>query len=509
MSCVFTERGSYASYNYHSNMINQYDNRFDYQQDIFMQRGSMMYSTLPSRKPPKVYQPERESIRRYSPQTVTNYHGTTDYYGYNSLPRRPLDYKNKDFSNQYPQNTVPKLSNIMQNQVPSNLENTRYINFQSSTPNKDQIGNSSKLPLGISNFFSPIRKTQPVIKEKIDESFKISPIEPCNSAKFQTSTPQKPINSAINLTNRLLSPKKSTMSNEELYAVIHRSKKKLNIKTDFTNAEPSSEMLLPKNNDKQPETGYLKPQSRCSWSPNNEDISKNLDALSLNPGSRQSWACNDRLGTKTTSRLDFKKLLLQQSSKTPSIRAPGNKLSAVEQLRLSKEQSLPKKSQFPLQIADLSASPKNLSHKKFNVPTDTPTSPEKQRVQPKIMSPRSAWRFANPRSDVLSSTILEDCREDETSNSSNELNNSPKYLQEKLVQNSVANCNTISEASKQIFLKNDVLQNELHGKSEFCDGKMTRSQYIQARREAYFNSVPITNIQNNVRASPPTLETAL
>lgn len=517
--------------------------------DVFMQRGSAVYSTLPSRRPPRVYQ-EEDPYRRYSPQPHC-----PENYGYNSLPRRQI----------YPREQEIQPVFQKQIQVPSRNQ----FNFQSSTPNKEP--NQSKIPMGISNFFSPITKPQVT-----EDSLKISPIEPCNSGKFQSSTPFKPINSAINLSNKLLSPKKSTMSNEELYAVIHRSKKKLNIKTDFINPEPVTTVEV----SNKPESGYLKPQTRSSWSPNNEEL-KDLDK----PGSRQSWACNDRLGNKKqTSRLDFKKLLLQQNSKNP---VQTKKLSAVEQLKLSKEQ--PKKPQSPIQITDLSASPKSLV-KKFNGPIE-PTSPERKQ---KIMSPRSAWRFASPRSDVLSSTILEDCREDE--NSSND-RSSPR-------QNSVASSNTVAEKTYEYSPKtnyafptnittrkftptNEFIQNvspkfvpnmysqthlprnetsprivptsvqnsndwysqqnlskELSPRNKFfaipnnispsTDNKFVpkvlhaefkakqeefkvnrpegfRSQYIQARRDAYFNIQSSSNVQNtNVkRESPPTLETAL
>lgn len=493
----------------------QGDNRYE-QPDVFMQRGTALYSTLPCRKAPKVYQEEPETYRRYSPQNVSNYQGNTDNYGFNSLPRRQIYPRESDNTminrNFAPTNSMvtPKTQNVIQNQVPFNARNRQIVNFQSSTPNKEQT-NPSKVPMGISNFFSPIRKQLPVVN---NESLRISPIEPCNSGKFQSSTPQKPINSAINLSNKLLSPKKSTMSNEELYAVIHRSKKKLNIKTDFNNPEtPTPEQVIPKSNDlRQPETGYLaKPQTRSSWSPNNDELSKSVEGLSINPGSRQSWACNDRLGTKkTTSRLDFKKLLLQQNSKAPAVQTPYKKLSAVEQLRLTKDQPV-KKMQSPLQIADLSASPKTLGKKFTNGPSDYQnTSPEKQRPPPKIMSPRSTWRFANPRSDVLSSTILEDCREDETSNSSNELISSPRNQSNgQVIQSSVAYCNAVSDASKRAFMNNQFVQNDYKiNKPETYVDQKTRNQYIQARRDAYFNIHPSSNVKNN-RDSPPTLETAL
>lgn len=499
----------------------EFQNRDTYleQSTPYIQRGSMMYSTLPCRRAPKIYQEETETYRRYSPQPANYYQEyPSDNYGYNSLPRRQIyPTRNEEPTYNYvsPNHVgIPKMTNI-QNQVPSNRD--KQYNFQSSTPNKPQT-NLSKIPMGISNFFSPIRKTQPTKTDNLEASLKISPIEPCNSGKFQSSTPYKPVNSAVNLSNALLSPKKSTMSNEELYAVIHRSKKKLNIKTDSTNNEvPTTATEPEKIEPKLPETGYLsRPQTRSSWSPNNDELSKNSDGLSANPGSRQSWACNDRLGTKkTTSRYDFKRLLLQQNSKTPSIQT-GKKLSAVEQLKLTKDQIPPKKVQSPMQIADLSASPKNFGKKTINGPSDLPTSPEK-RPPTKIMSPRSAWRFASPRSDVLSSTILEDCREDETSNSSNE-RSSPRLqnIQGSLtktsnnirssinygrnVQSSVAYSNTVSDGSKNIINSN---------KTEFKINKpeLTRSQYIQARRNAYFNINP--NVKTESEDSPPTLETAL
>lgn len=511
----FSERGLYASYSPEMN--------YQRSPDVFMHRGNALYSTLPTRRAPKL---QEDPYRRYSPQLCY-----PENFGYNSLPRRQIYPKEQDFQ-----------------QVPSR---NQFVNFQSSTPNKEP--NNTKMPMGISNFFSPINKPQ-IVKDSLQESLKISPIEPCYSGKFQSSTP-KTMNSAINLSNKLLSPKKSTMTNDELYAVIHRSKKKLNIKTDFNTPEPVT-TIEPSH---KPETGYLKPQTRSSWSPNYEELrSADLDK----PGSRQSWACNDRLGTKKqTSRIDFKKLLLQHNSKTP---VQTSKMSAVEQLRLSKDQ--PKKTQSPIQIADLSASPKSLG-KKFNGPTE-PTSPERKQ---KIMSPRSAWRFANPRSDVLSSTIHEDCREEENNSNERTLPRQNSVTLSNTVTGNYTKISNFSSPSNQIvnhfstkiqpneripvlpnvpitpasnlyskqsnpdsprsrffantFVPNDrfstndkftpkVLHAEL--KTNTDDYKVNRpegfrSQYIQARRDAYFNIPTSSNVQNtNIkRESPPTLETAL
>nr|CAH7759591.1 unnamed protein product [Callosobruchus chinensis] len=76
-----------------------------------------------------------------------------------------------------------------------------------------------------------------------------------------------------------------------------------------------------------------------------------------------------------------------------------------------------------MSILDLSGSPRNLTNRRFG--NNLPGSPNREpKPGAKLLSPRSQWRFASPRSDVLSSTILEDCREDEnSSNASGEKSN--------------------------------------------------------------------------------------
>lgn len=83
-----------------------------------------------------------------------------------------------------------------------------------------------------------------------------------------------------------------------------------------------------------------------------------------------------------TSRMDFKRLLLQQSVKTGPMRR-----SAAEQLQLSRNQSQQQQQQ---------SSP--IAH---------------QSPLAKVLSPRSVWRFQTPRTDVLSSTIIEDTAAEE------------------------------------------------------------------------------------------------
>lgn len=93
------------------------------------------------------------------------------------------------------------------------------------------------------------------------------------------------------------------------------------------------------------------------------------------------------LSPSATSRMDFKRLLLQQSIKTGPTR-----VSATEQLKLSRQQC-----QEAQQLPQ----------------TPPPPKPPQQIPLTKVLSPRSAWRFQTPRTDVLSSTIIEDAAAEE------------------------------------------------------------------------------------------------
>lgn len=95
-----------------------------------------------------------------------------------------------------------------------------------------------------------------------------------------------------------------------------------------------------------------------------------------------------------TSRMDFKRLLLQQSVKANPMR-----LSAAEQLKLSRQQCQQQQQQ---------SSPN--AH---------------QSPLAKVLSPRSIWRFQTPRTDVLSSTIIEDTAAEEKAMKPSPENTSP------------------------------------------------------------------------------------
>ncbi|KAF4531194.1 hypothetical protein B566_EDAN017856 [Ephemera danica] len=221
---------------------------------------------------------------------------------------------------------------------------------------------------------------------------------PCSSASplaspSRAQSPKQP----------LMSPPKSTMSAEELFAAIHRSKRRMNIKSadDFsrsTSPTTSSASLSPGSS----ESSLGAVGNRHSWSPGTNDILPDL-AKSKEQGSpvrgqagqRQSWA-GDRLGpVQPTSRNVFKRLLLEKGSRSEG----KGRVSAVEQLMASKAVvSKPKE-----QKVTLPAMPSGLR------------------------SPAS-WRFNSPRSDVLSSTILEDT-EDASSESPT---HSPSSLQQRM-----------------------------------------------------------------------------
>lgn len=334
-----------------------------------------------------------------------------------------------------------------------------------------------------------------------NESLRISPIDPRGSS-FKCSTPApkvQDLKAAVNLENRLLSPKKSTMTNEELYAVIHKSKKKLNISDEDLDRVASPiefEIQTPKATPKSPETGYLgeKSRSRLSWSPGTEDLADLNDKYSNESRSRQSWACKDRKGPAQTSRLDFKKLLLQHSK--TAVPTKNNKLSAVEQLKISKQQiqPTPKHQHDDMSILELSRSPRSIGNRKFNTlnsPRGTPDKPT--RSVPKLLSPRSQWRFASPRSDVLSSTIPEDCREDDSPNSSGERRG--RNLEE-----------TPSKAAVNLF----GIDNKTSGTNY-----RTVTERIQAQRAQFFGTANTTtndcsyrNRETSDTSVLPTLETA-
>lgn len=469
----------------------------------YLQRGGNMYSTLPSKKT-QFFANEYKTERSVTPDITrglerNHYVSTTDR---KVSHRTESDYDplKRNYQHSLPRNFYRTDQNLLNQKlgIPVQIPDIGRLNIQN-------------VPLIYSTYDAPTN-TRPQKEYSYhlksqgakpfddgNESFKISPIDPRQSKSFQSSTPSsKPteLKAAVNLENKLMSPKKSTMSNEELYAVIHKSKKRMNIETEETprSSPVTVETEQPRQSVKSPETGYLgdKSRSRLSWSPSKgEYVDFNSDIDKLSPPnesrSRQSWACSERKGQKSkqTSTIDFKRLLLQKSSSsTPK------KLSAVEQLKLSKQQIKPTqtKTQSDMSILDLSGSPRGLVNRRlFNNGPDSPSRDPKP--TPKILSPRSQWRFASPRSDVLSSTILEDCREDESPNNSGEKKQASPKPENRFNLN-YENTGKLPE--------------------EFRSGTQSKpmpsaSQRLQAQRAQFFNS---TSTVQEKSSCPPTLETA-
>ncbi|KAG5881455.1 hypothetical protein JTB14_025832 [Gonioctena quinquepunctata] len=473
-------------YHYSDQILDMDTNRYLSSQ-YYLQRGSPTYSTLPLKKT-QFFADEMKTERSVTPDITRGLEKSyTNTFG------RTENLQDSSSRNFYKAGyTAPN----MKLGVPFQMPDINRLNFQnvpsSNTPKKSES----------QNYLSTRNRSY-----EEGDSLKISPIDPRHSGGFQSSTPSAKnpeLRAASNLENRLLSPKKSTMSNEELYAVIHKSKKKMNIETDETRrsspvtvqSEPALKQIV-----KPPETGYLgdKSKSRLSWSPSKgEYVDFNQDIDKFSPPNesrtRQSWACSDRKPkTKQTSSIDFKRLLLQKSSTSSP-----KKLSAVEQLKLSKQQVQPpqQKPQPEMSILDLSGSPRSLVNRRFL--NTQPSSPNRDnKPVAKILSPRSQWRFTSPRSDVLSSTILEDCREDESPNSSGERKASPKSA------NRNYSTNDKNETSPKGMPRN---------KPE--DKPYTSAtQRLHAQRAQFFNPVTKTSslyVSQEVKdkPNPPTLETA-
>lgn len=471
----------------------------------YLQKGSSMYSTLPSKRTPFF---ANETVERSVTPDIT----------------RGLE-RNYNYGTDNPQRSLPRNMNkpeLNQNlgipvQMPDiNRLTLRQMPFEHTPPHYRQQSYTS-IPS-----FSHISDEYPM---------KISPIDPRHCVSFQSSTPSKSgdLKAAVNLESKLLSPKKSTMSTEELYAVIHKSKKKMNIETeDIQRQSPLTvQEIPPKPIMKSPETGYLpdKSRSRLSWSPSKgEYVDFNPDIDKLSPPndsrSRQSWACSDRTPKpKQTSTIDFKRLLLQKSSNTTP-----KKISAVEQLKLSKEQikpAQPKAGQPEMTILDLSGSPRSLVNRRFL--NNLPGSPNREpKPVAKILSPRAQWRFANPRSDVLSSTILEDCREDESPNNSGERrkssprsgkgspkvdNGSPK------AGNSSPRLSNVSPKTSATVVKPETSPKGMPRNILDNQPYSSASQRLYARRAQFFSPVNTRSPSKEAgdrekQQSPPTLETA-
>ncbi|XP_060801928.1 mucin-2 [Amyelois transitella] len=445
------------------------------------------------------------TLHRYNTAHLRGRHGIINYENSSRPPKEQPKFW-----------TLPKRSVIEQN-VPNinTFEHRSTLNYPSNTDGKIQTLNLQ----------------QDMRHSTNDESVRISPIDPRTPGSFKSSTPSNK-ETVVDLSTKLLSPVKSTMTNEELYAVIHKSKKKLNIKDSERAESPalstislspvsSESSLYSKGSQRHPETGYLgDPRTRMSWSPAEK---QHMPMPTNSIYAQKENLCTDRYGpVPQTSRLDFKKLLLQHSVKLNTLNPQNrcNKLSAVEQLKISKEKAqiplTPTTHRTQLNILDLSGSPKTYTHRKIIKPNPQPPSPGRtsalikdHKNTPKILlSPKSQWRFSSPRSDVLSTPIPEANNEDDNSNSSGEKHecspNNPPTKTVPIVTNQHfgARRNLIPTNENIIETEKDfpgsIHQGVFPLNSNFGKSNISsHAETIQAKRAEFFNFPP--------EASPPKL----
>lgn len=305
------------------------------------------------------------------------------------------------------------------------VQNVRKNEFTSSTPTKEPLHNSNTLNLadGVS----------PILKENIFNS-------------------------------------KSKMTAEEIFAAIHKSKKKLNIKDDAENRSesPSSSSLSPDGSEK---SLPCRSRERSSWSPNTSDT----DLKRNEARSRRSW-----IGGSTPIN-SFKKLLLQQGSKnSPS---KDFRISAVEQLKLSK--------QVNRKSSD-DNSRNNVMSRSGGVGRQEAKTPPRTMLNNRS---RHQWRFASPRTDVLSSTIPEDCSEVEKSEDASTMpeeleKSSPRFVRsEGLDRDNLHNSTDFRES-----------RNEINKPKENKSLEITK-KYLQQARKNFF-SEPVSPITVGL-PSPP------
>lgn len=240
---------------------------------------------------------------------------------------------------------------------------------------------------GFSTYFSPISRAA----DNNTTGLKISPIDPRNTGgSFKTSTPSKNDNPSTPLSS-LADDLRHTLHIHEIGASAEAG----------GGGGNGSNVSSPLSSGRS--TPRLEPQSgRTTNDPNN-----------------LSQTCSDRMGTPKTTLMDFKKLLLTKAGKSSIVAA---KPSAVEQLRLARESAAAKAAaaaahnNSSMNILDLSGSPKTFANRRM-LRQGNFGSPSKSLGQSvsKHMSPRSAWKFNNYRTDVMSTAIPEVNSEEDSS----------------------------------------------------------------------------------------------
>ncbi|KAK6644762.1 hypothetical protein RUM43_001035 [Polyplax serrata] len=351
-------------------------------------RNHPMYWTLPPRSvygENKRNSTEEEGQKRQQESKLTNRHGI-----YNKLLNTSSSQKTGAIEPSH--GGVTSLNSV------DNTENLN--NFTSSTPTKEKNPISSK-SMSIGDGMSPI------LKENLFNS-------------------------------------KSKMTAEEIFAAIHKSKKKLNLKEELESRSESPHSSASLSPDGSEKSLSNRSRERSSWSPNTEEADLRVNEART----RRSWTGT---GTPINS---FKKLLLQQGIKSSP--SKDVKMSAVEQLKLSKQ-----------------ARGAGGALQEVKTPPRSMVSNNRGRYQ---------WRF---RTDVLSSTIPEDCSEVEKPEEIVSGNNEMDKSNSQFVRSNELNRNNLSS------LRSD--NREMMKPRENKSLEITK-KYLQQARKNFFNEPSSANV---------------
>uniref|UniRef100_A0A182VZ91 Wiskott-Aldrich syndrome protein family member n=1 Tax=Anopheles minimus TaxID=112268 RepID=A0A182VZ91_9DIPT len=271
----------------------------------------------------------------------------------------------------------------------------------------------SPLAVGRSAVPKPVDRS---LRTILAEQSELSPIKPCQTNPFRTSTPSKE--------DEVLGP----MHHKLLLSTAGNVRSLGNSPVHSGRSTPR-EMLEPQT-----------PRGRHSWASNSVEVPK---------------TCSDRLGTPKTSLMDFKKLLLAHGTKSHV--SPGSKMSAVELLKKSKETVATRPKEQPnspgsnMAILDMSASPKMYSFRRIAQQGNYGGSPTKGGGG-KGASARSNWRYNNIRTGVISTAIPEANSEEDILPPDGRKATEPEPST-RVVEHGVEE--TISSFKENIFLKED------------------------------------------------------
>ncbi|CAD6233765.1 GSCOCG00007262001-RA-CDS [Cotesia congregata] len=313
------------------------------------------------------------------------------------------------------------------------------LNLNTYDGNSSQITTSSPLS-------QKFKENQPSEKMNIDRLERLERKDFLNNSTLSPIPSSNSFYSSSSI-NSLVKNNK-TMSNDELFTAIYKSKRKLNIKNDSEISTGSTSTTTKTIDDSLIDISNYVPDdnnkigTRHSWSPESQtnSIKKLVSPSCIN----QEMSPKNTKTAAAMTRLDFKRLLLQQSTKNRS-----SSLSAAEQLKLSNpslnsssnsskgtgrqvnygindnnnKQTTANSTIIIKSLNTLST----LDHQRYNSSTGSYLS----RGQQKTIFPnpyqinkhdsinsfnhqKSIWKYQIPRSNILSCTIIEDVAAEET-----------------------------------------------------------------------------------------------